>query len=184
MTTLSSASIFINKINQNFPISGRDNDTQGFRDNFKNIKQALSSTDQDVDYLKINAVKLTETNNFGNNIIQNASFKDCADIVFDETETIQTGDVELDYRNGSFQKYKVSSGTHAFSVINLPGTNRSGSMMLTISTASMFATTVTFSAVNLYNYGASLPVTLTGPNPALFQLWSDGDSDNLYLKQI
>lgn len=184
MSTLNTASVFINKINQNFPVSGRDNDTQGFRDNFKNIRQALIYTDEDVEYLKINAVKLSETNNFGDNIIERASFKDCSDIVYDETETIQTGDVELDYSNGGFQKYKISSGTHSFSVINLPPTNRSGTMMLAISTASTFATTVTFSAVNLYNYGASLPVTITGPNPALFQLWSDGDSDNLYLKQI
>lgn len=184
MSTLSTASNFINKISQNFPVSGRDNDTQGFRDNFRNIKQALTYTDEDVNYLKINSVKLNATNNFGNNIIENVSFRDCSDVVYDETETVQNGNVELDYMNGGFQKYKVNSGTHVFSVINLPGTNRSGSMMVAISTASVFATTVTFSAVNLYNYGPSLPVSITGPNPALFQLWSDGDSDNLYVKQI
>lgn len=184
MATLSTASNFINRISQNFPVSGKDNDTQGFRDNFRNIKQALTYNDEDVNNLKINSVKLNVTNNFGNNIIENASFRDCSDVVYDETETIQNGNVELDYMNGGFQKYKVNSGTHVFSVINLPGINRSGSMMVSISTSSIFATTVTFSAVNLYNYGPSLPVSISGPNPALFQLWSDGDSDNLYVKQI
>ena len=41
MSTTSTASNFISKINQNFPVGGRDNNTQGFRDNFKNIEWEL-----------------------------------------------------------------------------------------------------------------------------------------------
>jgi hypothetical protein len=53
VSTTSTASNFISKINQNFPVGGRDNNTQGFRDNFKNITQALNYVDEDIEFLKI-----------------------------------------------------------------------------------------------------------------------------------
>ena len=47
----STVSNYINKIDQAYPIAGQDNDSQGFRDNFKNIYQALYYTDQDITLL-------------------------------------------------------------------------------------------------------------------------------------
>lgn len=186
MTTLSTASTYINNIDEFYPIAGQDNSTQGLRDNFKNTKVALTNLDEDVNSLKVNSVVLTNpVNDFSNNIIKQAIFQDCGTVVFDTTTEIQTGDVILDYKNGGLQKYKINSGTHWFSVSNWPEINRSGSMLLTISTASTTATYVNFSAVNVYNYGATpLPVLATGTNPLVFQLWSDGNPDNLYVKQF
>lgn len=185
MSTFSTASNFITKINEFYPIAGQDNSSQGFRDNFKNTKVSLELLDEDVNNLKINSVVLTNPiNDFSNNIIKQAIFQDCGTVVFDTTTEVQTSDVTLDYKNGGFQKYKINEGTHSFSVSNWPGTNRSGSMILYITTSSASATYVNFSAVNVYNYGSEFPVLITGPKPALFQLWSDGDSDNLYVKQL
>lgn len=186
MSTLSTASDFISKINDAYPVAGQDNNTQGFRDNFKNTKVSLELLDEDVNNLKLNSVVLTNpVNDFSNNIIKQAIFQDCGNVVFDTTTENQLGDVTLDYKNGSYQKYKINYGTHTFSVSNWPGTNRSGSMILSVVTATNSATYVNFSSVNIYNYSTStLPVLISGPNPAIFQLWSDGDSNNLYVKQL
>lgn len=186
MSTFSTASTYISKINEFYPVAGQDNDTQGFRDNFKHTKISLELLDEDVNELKISSVVLTNPiNDFNNNIIKQAIFQDCGTVVFDTTAETQISDVTLDYKNGGYQKYKVSHGTHNFSVSNWPGANRSGSMILAVTTASTSATYIGFSSVNVYNYGAaSLPVLVTGTNPAVFQLWSDGDSDNLYVKQL
>ena len=186
MSTSSTASTFINKINEFYPVAGQDNNSQGFRDNFKNTKISLDLLDEDVNSLKVNSVVLTNpVNDFSNNIIKQAIFQDCGTVVFDTTDSIQTGDVSLDFKNGGLQKYKINEGTHVFSVVNWPEINRSGSMILTITTSSSAATYVNFGATNVYNYGDSaLPVLVNGDKPAVFQLWSDGDSDNLYVKQF
>jgi len=66
-------------INEDYPIAGQDNDTQGFRDNFGNIKTALSVTKDEINLLQANAVlKATVdgendpvTNNMGGSTISN-----------------------------------------------------------------------------------------------------------------
>jgi hypothetical protein len=62
---------YSNKINSSYPVPGVDNDTQGFRDNFANIKNALQATAQELSYLDLNTAKLnTGTNdyNYGSDI--------------------------------------------------------------------------------------------------------------------
>jgi hypothetical protein len=46
MTT--TASIYYNSINVNFPVPGQDNSSQGFRDNFSNTQMALEDVDNRV----------------------------------------------------------------------------------------------------------------------------------------
>ena len=66
-------------INEDYPIAGQDNDTQGFRDNFGNIKTALSVTKDEINLLQANAMlKATVdgendpvTNNMGGSTISN-----------------------------------------------------------------------------------------------------------------
>ena len=66
-------------INEDYPQAGVDNDTQGFRDNFGNIKTALSVTKDEINLLQANAVlKATvdgendpTTNNMGGSTISN-----------------------------------------------------------------------------------------------------------------
>ena len=45
--TTSSSSIL--GIDQTFPVAGQDNDSQGFRDNFSNIKTSLTKVKADLD---------------------------------------------------------------------------------------------------------------------------------------
>lgn len=54
---------FSNNINVLYPIPGVDNDTQGFRDNFASIKNALQSAAAELSYLELNAVKLDANRN-------------------------------------------------------------------------------------------------------------------------
>lgn len=186
MTTFSTASTYITNINETFPVAGQDNNTQGFRDNFKNTKTSLELLDEDVNSLKINSVVLTNPiNNFSNNIIKQAVFQDCGTVVFDTTTETYTGNLTLDYRNGSFQKYKLSSGTHWISITNWPGTNKSGSMILSVTTSSNTSTYVNFSGVTIYNLGPDdFPIDINGRENTVFHIWSDSDTDSYYIKQI
>lgn len=182
---LSTATNFISKINPGFPEAGQLNASQGFRDNFKNISQALKSLDTDVSDLKITTVKLSTSTNFDNNLVQQAVFQDCSDILFDATNTVQLGDVTLDYSAGRYQKYKISSGTHRFSVTNWPGSGKYASMIVAISTASTSPTFVDFLASNVYNLStAGIPSIVEQGKLKVYELWNDGDNTNLYVKEI
>lgn len=186
MTTLSTASSFITKINDGFPVPGTDNSTQGFRDNFKNIKQSLDYTDQEVYNIKLNSVVTTNpVNDFNDNIVKQAVFQDCSSKVNDASADIQTGDFTIDYRLGNYQKYQVNSGTHIIFIENWPGENKTASMLLSISTSSTDATVLNFSDSNVYNLSKNnLPITLTGTNPHLFELMNDGVTGNLFVKEF
>jgi hypothetical protein len=46
---------FSQNINTTYPIPGVDNDTQGFRDNFRNIQQALNAAANEITELKFQA---------------------------------------------------------------------------------------------------------------------------------
>jgi hypothetical protein len=55
-----------------FPIAGQDNNSQGFRDNFTNIKTGLNTAKSEITALQTNTAKLNADNNFNGNKIENA----------------------------------------------------------------------------------------------------------------
>lgn len=185
MSTNSTTSNYISKINQEFPVAGQNNDSSGFRNNFKNIKSALSSADQDINDLKLNSVKLIGTNDFNNSIIKRVVLQNSSTMVYDDTGNTQTGDVQLDYTNGSYQKIRLGGGTHMITVSNWPVGTRSGSIVLSVITSSVAGSYVNFNAVNLVSLGPDpLPVMLAGNTEQFFELWCDGDTNNLFVRGL
>jgi len=176
---------YISKIDQNYPTAGRDNDSQGFRTNFTNIVGALKSANADIDNLTVNSVKLNETNDFGFNTVKRAIFQNCGDLVYDNSASAVSGEVVIDYSAGSYQKFKLDSGTTNFTVVNFPGDLQSGHLLLSVTTSTNFDTFVNFSSDNLYNLSSEvLPMKITGANPTIFDIKSDGTSGNLFVKRL
>lgn len=185
MSTNSTSSNFYTKINQNYPVAGQNNDSQGFRDNFKNIAKAIEAVDEDVYDIKLNAVRLTSVNDFNDNLIKQASFQDCSSLVFDDTANIQTGDVTIDYRNGHYQMFTINSGTHMFTVGNMPPVGKSAALTVSITTSSGVATYINFNATELINVGTrALPAQVIGNTPQVFRLWNNGDTTKLYVEEV
>lgn len=183
MATNSKSSAYIEQIDKSFPIAGQDNDSQGFRDNYSNIYQALSLTDQELADLKLNAVVLNDTNNFGDNLIEQAQLKNCSLFIFDNTQNTLAGDITLNCSNGNYQKYKVGPGLSNISVANWPAEGQATFIILSVTTDTIQGASLKFSAPSLINLGPEiLPLNLTGPTQQFFQLWSDGISGNMYVK--
>ncbi len=181
----STTSNYISKIKQDYPTAGVDNDSQGFRDNFKNISLALGSADSDISDLQLNSIRLNQTNDFGNNLIKQAQFQDCSVYVFDDTAIAKTGNLTVDYREGSYQKFKLESGSHTVSFSNWPGENKSGSVIISVTTSTAYDTFVNFAATNLVNLSSdSFPMKITGSNPYLFQVYNDGTDENVFVKRL
>ena len=176
---------YISQINQSFPVPGEDNDSQVFRDNFKNISNALYSANSEIDDLQINSVKLTQENNFSSNLIKQAQFKDCSISVYDSTDTPISGDFTVDYTNGSYQKFSLANGTHNITINNWPDTSQSGSLRLVLEADSQLTTQVNFVASNLINISSTAqPFSITTSTSYVFDLTSDGVVGTLFVQRV
>lgn len=59
-------------INENYPVAGVDNDSQGFRDNFSIIKQNFTYAKTEIEDLQGGVARVDGANNFDGNEINNA----------------------------------------------------------------------------------------------------------------
>ena len=191
---------YLSKINENFPVKGQDNDSQGFRDNFRAIKYAFTITSSEISNLQLNTAKLTNNNDFGGNSLINAT------IVNPSIPVISYSGVstDVDYSQGQFHSIKLDNGNHTINVINMPGITepgvslKSGSMVVSVTTASTLATSIQFVATTgtVVNLG---PIDL-GSNKDfvnsafpveqgfthVFEIWSDSSVEppTIYIKKL
>lgn len=95
-------------INGNFPIAGQDNDSQGFRDNFTNIKNNFTFIKQEVEDLQSKAVLKaaltgsTLDNNFLGSQLKNTQFKNYSETMYDWGNT--SGEIQLDLALGNVHR--------------------------------------------------------------------------------
>ena len=80
--------IIANTIDENFPVAGQDNDSQGFRDNFNFIKTALNVAKTEITDLQDGAARVDGDNNFNKNNIQNANL---VYSTLEANKTLETG---------------------------------------------------------------------------------------------
>ena len=168
---------YLSKIKQNFPVRGQDNDSQGFRDNFHNIHEAVKYANLEIEELSLVSVKTNQTSTFYGNTIDSANFKNCSTEVW-QNDTAELYDITVDYKLGSYQVFQVSSGEHNLDIINWPGEGKSGTIKLSITPSSSSATKINFPAdykcVDLNrstNYDLS-----NGTN--VFEIWSENPLGN------
>jgi hypothetical protein len=173
---------FSNNINVSYPIPGVDNDTQGFRDNFANIKNALQTAAQELSNLNLYTVKLnTGTNdyNYGATIsrakLQSAGFTINAD-----------SDNNLYFSEGNFQKRSVTGST-TLNVDGFPNTLYS-KMTVEVLNATSGASSVTFDVPGILKKKSSLslPMILSSNTTTshIFDLWSTDGGENVFVEFV
>ena len=106
------SSIVTTNIDTTYPVAGQDNDSQGFRDNFTNIKTALDTAKSEIGDLETNAVLKgalsgESLNNDGAGaVLEDFELKDISETRIAKGTT--SGTVTFDYEAGSYQT--VTSG--------------------------------------------------------------------------
>jgi hypothetical protein len=122
-------------IDGTYPIAGQDNDSQGFRDNFTNIRNNLSFAKSEVEDLQSKVVlktALTGTvldNNFGGAPITNAQLQGVSETISDHGTAV--GLVLLDYSQANAHTV-TTSGSINISFANWPAAGLYGSMRLVL----------------------------------------------------
>ena len=164
------ASNYIRSINTNFPVPGKDNPTQVFRNNWTNIVNALIAINSETNHLSFYAVDVTSTStSFLGNIIEDVTLKNNSDALIDNG--ILAGGFTIDYSQGGYQKVSVTSGPHDVIINNWPTQGKSGSLILAIDPINPGITSVSFVGCEDLGPGFS-PYILTA-KPTLFELRSE-----------
>lgn len=151
-----------NNINGGFPVFGQDNPTQGFRDNFTNIKNNLNFAKQEIEDLQNKAVLKTALsgstldNDMQGAVLTSPQLKSYTVSYYDVGT--QTGNVTVDFDVGNFQKI-TTSGDINLSLINWPATSGSG----VVGYASLRLWFVVGQSFNNL-VGADVPHTITFPS--------------------
>lgn len=146
-----SSNINPNNINGAYPVAGQDNDSQGFRDNFTNIKTNFSYAGDEITDLQSKAVlksALTGTtlnNNMNNNLLSNVQLlKTSAPRIALGTGTAAI----MDYSASPY--YTVTTGGDiAVSFLNLPSTGQVAQWRLQITVTNTAYTMILPAAVTI-----------------------------------
>ena len=101
------SNINFNSIDETFPVAGRDNDSQGFRDNFAVIKNNFEAAKSEIEDLQVNGARLDDTNNFNNNTITNVNLSSYTEELF-IGGSVQSSPTLVEIGNGPFQVFTVN----------------------------------------------------------------------------
>jgi hypothetical protein len=116
-------------IDETFPIAGRDNDSQGFRDNFSIIKNNFESAKNEVEDLQLNAARVDQANNFNRQNIVNANFVACSEELFDGGSVSST--TLVSWEDGSYQIFSAT-GSMQFTLSGFPSAGTVGKMKIQV----------------------------------------------------
>lgn len=179
------ATNFINLIKKEYPVRGRDNDSQGFRDNFTNISRALETINSDVTNLENIAVLTNSTATFFGNTVQEANFQNCS-IELWNNGTL-SGNIVIDYTLGSYQVLTVESGINNIEIINWPGEGKAGHLVLSVTRANSAVTLINFVGDNVESLGAFQNPYLLTAVTNVFEIHSEyptGSAENKLLVRL
>jgi len=177
----STATTFLGKVNQNFPVKGQDNDSQGFRDNFHNLVEAIRAVDQRADNLDLYAIKTDNTATFLGNTFEDVNFKNTSKELYEYDQ--QSGFISINYELGHYHKFEVGSGSHTVDITNWPISGKSGRLTLSISTPAGVSASVAFN--NSISLGPDdNPFDLLPGDTTIFEVWNEGEQTLCYVKKI
>jgi hypothetical protein len=104
-----------NNIDGTYPVAGQDNDSQGFRDNFTNIRNNFTFTKAEIEDLQNKAVLKSAllntvlSNDFAGNAVVNPTLTSWRE-TYNNIGSV-SGSVTINFTNGNFQKITMSGAT-------------------------------------------------------------------------
>jgi microcystin-dependent protein len=177
------ASSYYYKIDQQFPVAGQDNDSQGFRSNFRNIYNALYNTDLDLQNQKTSTAKLNATNDFAfTGTIKRAILLNSG-VAAENTAPV---DGTIDYSLGNYHKSAITGDT-TFIVSNWPPSGVYGELRLEVAPTTSTTMTINFSAGggNLVTDGNDIiPYVSENNKPIFYDIWSSDNGETVNVKQV
>lgn len=189
------SSIITSNIDETYPVAGQDNNSQGFRDNFNNIKIAIGQAKTELEALQgtgdigSGAAKREEDNNFNGNTITNAVVTN----FWGEYKNIGSSGAQpvyVDLEEAEFQRIEFTvSATNSLNFKNWPNVPAHGKVRVAITGDTNNSYTVTFATegggVIKKSVGFPNPFTIsTGGETKIIEAWSNDNGATVYLNYI
>jgi len=151
-----SSSINPNNIDGAYPVAGQDNNSQGFRDNFTNIKVNFQYAEDEINDLDSKAILKaaltggTLDNNMNDNLIYAAKIQDFS--ATKVTVATTSGAIAVNYASGHYQSISTT-GSISLSFTNFPATGSYGYIKLQLNITNVSHTVTLPGAVTLGTSG-------------------------------
>jgi hypothetical protein len=139
-----SSQINPNNINGEYPVAGQDNNTQGFRDNFTNIKVNFQYAETEITNLQANTISKVSTsvNEFNDSVVYGARLQNTGYIQLNRGNVAPTANIN--YAVGSFQTITANANT-TLNFTNLPAAGNTAVITLAINAVAANTTADPFS---------------------------------------
>jgi len=180
-------------IDGTFPVAGQDNSSQGFRDNFTNIRNNLGTAASEITDLQNKAVLTsaltgrTLTNDMGGTVLYHPALKSYYEVLYDQG--LLTGTVTLDYANGNYQRV-TATGAITLAFANWPAAGVLGRMVLRISNSSSYNLSfpvtnpgVTVGLTNISGYSNGT-VSFDFPGDYVFEFTTIDNGQNIVIRDL
>lgn len=173
-------------IDETFPIAGRDNDSQGFRDNFSIIKNNFESAKGEIEDLQVNAARVDQANNFNKQNIVNANFVACSEELFDGGAVSTT--TLVSWQDGPYQIF-TATGNMQFTLSGFPDSGTVGKMKIQINGDGVNRQ-VNFAISNGGSFRKSpevpsLPITVNSSNEFhVFEFWTYNGGSTVFVDYV
>jgi hypothetical protein len=109
--------IIIETLDAAYPVAGVDNDTQGFRDNFQILKDALRTAKAEIQALEDSAARLDVENNFNGTTLVDSNMKMTTNEYY-PAGTAVNGSFNISFLNGHYQSLTLNIGAVSSFTIN------------------------------------------------------------------
>ena len=146
------SSIVTTNIDTTYPVAGQDNDSQGFRDNFTNLKTALDTAKTEISDLESKALLKSAltgdslSNDGAGAVLEDFELRDMSETRIAKGTT--SGTQTFDYATGSYQTL-TTSGSVTFAFTNFPASGAVGKLTIEINVANVAHTITLPSAVDI-----------------------------------
>jgi hypothetical protein len=145
-----------NNVDGTYPVAGQPNNTQGFRDNFTNIKTNFSYAETEITDLQNNGIfkaalaGTTLNNNMADNLIYAVKLQDVSYTFLQNAAT--SGSIAIDYSAGQYQ-YISTTGSISLNFNNFPVSGSQGIIQIAVNVTSTAYTLTLPAAVSLGTTG-------------------------------
>jgi hypothetical protein len=145
-----------NNVDGTYPVAGQPNNTQGFRDNFTNIKTNFSYAETEITDLQNNGIfkaalaGTTLNNNMADNLIYAVKLQDVSYTFLQNAAT--SGSIAIDYSAGQYQ-YISTTGSISLNFSNFPVSGDQGIIQIAVNVTNTAYTLTLPAAVTLGTTG-------------------------------
>ena len=172
-------------IDEQYPVAGQDNDSQGFRDNFNSIKSALATASSEITTLQTDSLKAGDTNDLLLGSINNGYYNNFHGTAYSNTVGATN---DIDVSAASIHIYTMTVDG-SFTFRNWPADTYYGKVRVHLVSNGSNSYTPTFYAAG----GGTVKLDNSFPNPVtvssngkhqVFEAWSYNHGAAVFIKYM